>query len=69
MGTCRHHAIYVKDEWTLSKVYPHMLACLFHAHGWIKFTLDLTEGSTFACVSVDEVWGYLDSVNARKVQT
>jgi hypothetical protein len=44
--TCRHHAIYIKDERTLPKVDSHMLACLFHAHRRIKFALDLAEGST-----------------------
>lgn len=49
--TCRHHAIYVEDEWTLAKVYPYMFACLFHTHGGIQFALDLAEGGTFSCVS------------------
>ena len=41
--TDRHHAIYVKDKWTLPKVYSNMLACFLHSHGRKELPLYFTK--------------------------
>lgn len=42
--TCRHHAIYIKNKWTLAKVYSNMLAWLFHSHRRKELPFNLAEG-------------------------
>lgn len=46
-NTCHHHAIYIKNKWTLPEVNSNVLAWLFHPHGGKELPFYLAEGNPY----------------------
>jgi hypothetical protein len=51
--TDRHHAINVKDKWTLPKIYANVVSRLLHTHGGKEPPFYLTKSNAWYDVSVD----------------